>query len=197
VDWVTTSTILHDLRDYANDDAWRRLVERFRDPIVRFVEKLGFPEAEAEDVTQDALLAFAEKLRAGLYDRERGRLRSWLFGIVYKQALKQRERDHRRERPLRDAAAAERAMAELADEKTVADLWDTFWERFLARECFRQVRQEFGPDSVRAFELVVREDRSPQQAADEIGVPVKAVYNAKHRILKRMRELRAEIEEMA
>jgi RNA polymerase sigma-70 factor (ECF subfamily) len=186
--------MLHDLRDYANAVAWRSFVDRFRQPIVRYVEKLGFSSADAEEVAQDALVAFAEKLRAGKYDRDRGRLRSWLFGIVYTQALKQRDRERRRERTIAGETEAERMMAALADEKTLSDRWDIEWGRFLVGECFRQVRLEFTPESIRAFELLVREDRSPRETADELGVPIKSVYNAKHRILKRMRELRAEIE---
>ena len=196
MEWVTTSTILHDLRDYANAAAWQSFVDRFRGPIVRFVAKLGLSQADAEEVAQEALLAFAEKLRAGLYDPERARLRSWLFGMVYMQALKQRDRNRRRELPLAERPEIEQAMAEIPDEKTVADLWDTHWERFLVQECFRQVQREFAPESVRAFELVVKEGRSPQEAATEAGVSVKSVYNAKHRILKRIRELKTEIEEV-
>jgi DNA-directed RNA polymerase specialized sigma24 family protein len=47
---------------------------------------------------------------------------------------------------------------------------------------------------VRAFELVVRDDRTPRQAAHQTGLTVRAVYNAKHRILKRIRELRTMLE---
>jgi len=195
MDWVTTSTILEELRDYSNAAAWDDFVNRFRDPIVRFTSSLGFDATDSQDIAQDALLAFAEKLRSGRYDRARGRLHSWLFGIVYRQALKQREKNRRRDRLLAGAGAV-LAEGELPDEKTLDGLWDTEWERFVVLECFRQVRREFREESVRAFELVVRDDRSAQEAAEELGIPIKSVYNAKHRVLKRMRELRAELEEV-
>ena len=195
MDWVTTSTILEELRDYSNAAAWDDFVNRFRDPIVRFASSLGFDSSDAQDIAQDALLAFAEKLRSGRYDRARGRLHSWLFGIVYRQALKQRDANRRRDRHLA-GAGADLAAAELPDEKTLDGLWDMEWERFVVLECFRQARREFRPESLRAFELVVREDRSAQEAAEELGIPIKSVYNAKHRVLKRMRELRAELEEV-
>jgi RNA polymerase sigma-70 factor (ECF subfamily) len=195
VDWVTTSTILRDLRDYANVSAWGRLVDRFRDPVVRFARRLGFPDEDAEDIAQETFLAFAEMLRGDRYDRERGRLRSWLFGIASKQALRQRERRARWDRPAA-GPRADMAILSIPDEKTVVDLWNKEWEQFLVRECFRRVRVEYRPESVRAFDLVVREGWSAQEAAVEIGTDVKAVYNAKHRILKRMRELRAEIEDI-
>jgi RNA polymerase sigma-70 factor (ECF subfamily) len=90
----------------------------------------------------------------------------------------------------------EQALAALPDEKTAVDTWNVLWEHFLVRECMAQVRREFRPESVLAFERVVRDERTPQEVADELGTTVRAVYNAKHRILKRMRELRVELEEM-
>jgi len=194
LEWVTTSSILQDLRDLANQTAWHGFVERFERPLTNFVSRLGFGSDDARDVVQDSLVAFAESLRDGRYDRERGRLHAWLFGIAYKQALRHRQRAGRRERLIDDGAAAA-AIESLPDEKSAGDLWNTVWERFLVQECFRQVRREFQPTSVRAFELVVRDGYDAAEAAAAVGVTTRAVYNAKHRILTRMRELRRQLEE--
>jgi DNA-directed RNA polymerase specialized sigma24 family protein len=58
------------------------------------------------------------------------------------------------------------------------------------------VRTEVEPATMRALELVVGGSLSAAEAASRIGVPVKAVYNAKHRVLKRIRELRVELEDV-
>lgn len=197
MEWVTTSTILRDLRDTSNDRAWRSFVDRFRTPVVRFAAAQGVPATQAEDVAQETLAALAESLRTGRYDRERGRLSAWLFGIAWKQVLKERARQRRSEHPIGDGADLERAAAAHADEKTAGDDWNTHWERFVAGECVAQVRREFPADAVRAFELIVRDELSPREAAARLGVPVKFVYNARHRIVKRMRALREELEEDA
>lgn len=196
VDWVTTSTIIRDLRDLSNQTAWRGFVDRFHGPVVGFVAKMGFSEEDAQDVAQESLVAFADTLREGRYDRERGRLRSWLFGIAYKQAMRQRQASARRERLIESGEAAERAISEMPDEKSAGELWNTLWEQFLVQECFRQVRREFQADNVRAFELIVREGYDAKEAAETVGTTTRAVYNAKHRILTRMRELREQLEAM-
>ena len=196
MDWVTTSTIIHDLRDLSNETAWQSFVERFHGPVVRFVAGLGFSAEDAQDVGQESLAAFAEGLRSGRYDRQRGKLRAWLFGIAYKQALRQRQATARRERLIDRGEAAERVVAEMPDEKSAGEQWNTLWERFLVQECFRQIRKEFQPANVRAFELIVREGHSAKEAAEAVGTTTRAVYNAKHRILTRMRELRAQLEKM-
>lgn len=195
MEWVTTSTILRDLRDTSNDRAWREFVSRFRAPVVRFAAAQGVPSSQTEDVAQETLAALAESLRTGRYDRARGRLSAWLFGIAWKQVLKERTRVRAREQPVGDGADVERAAAASADEKTAGQDWNTHWERFVAGECVAQMRREFPPDAVHAFELIVRDELSPREAAERMGVPVKFVYNSKHRIVKRMRTLREEFEE--
>lgn len=196
MEWVTTSTIIRDLRDLSNQTAWHSFVDRFHGPIVGFVAGMGFPPEDAGDVAQESLTAFAESLRAGRYDREKGRLSSWLFGIAYRQALRHRQKTGRRERLIARGEAAERAVEAVPDEKSAGDLWNTLWERFVIQECFRQVRKEFRPASVRAFELIARDGHDAREAAEIVGTTVRAVYNAKHRILTRMRELRAELEKL-
>lgn len=197
MEWVTTSTIIRDLRDLSNQTAWRSFVDRFHGPVVRFITGLGFRPEDAQDIGQESLAAFAEGLRSGRYERGRGGLRAWLFGIAYKQALRQRQSARRRERLIeeRDEAAGGTG-AELPDEKSAGDLWNTLWEKFLVEECFRQIRREFRPENVRAFELIVREGYDAGEAAEAVGTTTRAVYNAKHRILTRMRDLRSQLEEM-
>ena len=72
MDWVTTSTILENLRDFQNGSAWDRFVSRFHKPILSFIRELGFSETDAEDVAQEALLDFAAAYRDGRYDRSKG-----------------------------------------------------------------------------------------------------------------------------
>lgn len=192
MEWTTTSTLLHRLRE-SEDAAWRGFVERFRIPIARFLVRMGVPEAETDDVTQEALLAFLQAYRDGSYDRTKGRLSSWLFGIAYKMALR------RHERAARDARALvwgdKGAPLEVpADQASATRLWDIEWDQHVLQTCVQHARREFAADTFRAFELVVGEEMSPSEAARELGVPVKAVYNAKHRVLRRIRELRAELE---
>lgn len=190
-EWITTTTILHDLRDAANDAAWRRFMQRFRAPLFTFVRRLGVEQADAEDIVQDVLLEFSRVYREGRYERERGRLSAWLFGIAHRCVLRHRQRRARaRERLVPDGSYWDAAV----DEKDHLELWNTEWERWAWEECLRRARLEFEPTTLRAFVLVVKHERPPSAAAEELGVPVKAVYNAKHRVLKRLRELRAELE---
>lgn len=190
MDWVTTTTILEGLRDYGNRDAWDRLVGRFRRPIAAFARETGVAPRDCEDVAQEALAAFAEAYRAGRYDRTRGRLSGWLFGIAYRHAQRRRRAEARH-----PAAPEPDGPAAIRDEATATNVWQRIWDRHLLESSIAAARREFAPDTFRAFELVVLEDRSAGDAAAALGVPIKTIYNAKHRVLKRVRELVRELED--
>jgi RNA polymerase sigma-70 factor (ECF subfamily) len=192
--WITTTTLLDRLNDYDDRHAWDRLTERFRRPITAFALEVGVSPRDVEDVAQETLIAFAEAFRAGKYDRECGRLRSWLFGIAYRQSLAQRRRS------ARHPSAPEKtppAVDKTSSTALAFQIWDRLWDRFLLERALEQAREEFEPAVYRAFELVALHDRAPADAAAELGVPVKAVYNAKHRVAKRVREWIAELDSVA
>lgn len=193
-DWITTSTILDQLADSRRDDAWERFVGRFRRPVVGFARRMGLASEDAEDVAQDTLATFVEAYRAGRYDRARGRLSHWLFGIALRVALGKRRSLRRRARVL----SAEPLDPEQAGgEGQAEEAWRAAWEKSLLQAGLARVRQEVEPMTMRAFELVVRGDRTAGQVADELGIPVKAVYNAKYTVLKRLRACRHEFEGVA
>jgi len=91
--WRTTTTFLNDLKAEgttaapAREAAWRRFDARFRKPIIAFARKMGASAADAEDVAQSTIETFIRKHRDGEYDRGKGRLSTWLFGIAKFKAL--------------------------------------------------------------------------------------------------------------
>lgn len=194
-DWITTSTVLARLGDFDDRAAWQRFSERFHRPIQSFARRQGLDELEAEDAAQETLMAFAEAYRRGEYDRTKGRLSSWLFGIAWRRV------DHARRR--RDGRAAlgagggdSSAWLALAAPESVSPEWEELWERSMLEQCLRQVRKEFEPASYRVFEMLVLEQRSIEDGERELGLTRNAISIAKHRVSKRLRELLEQCDEV-
>jgi RNA polymerase sigma-70 factor (ECF subfamily) len=139
------------------------------------------------------MMAFAEAFRSGKYDRDAGRLSHWLFGIAYRRAARERPRRARPERLMSDRGE-EGFWDGVPDDKAAFVVWVTEWQKLILGACMDQVRREFEPGTVEAFERLARDGQSAAEAAAALGVAVKTVYNAKHRVLKRIRELREELE---
>jgi len=191
--WLTTTSILNDLRGDPQHVAWRLLLERFRGPAVRFAVSMGHSAVDAEDVIQDAFAAFTAAYRAGRYDREKGRLSVWLFGFVHRAALHARSQ---RERPR--AVGGPSYFERLADrgENGVTETTlEPAWEGFLLQECLERARRELTAQTFAAFELTAIRGVPAAEAARRLGVPITVIYNAKHRVASRVRELRELMEE--
>lgn len=193
MEWITTSTVLQRLREGEEPEVWYQFVERFRAPVVQYGRLQGLSDLDAEDAAQETFVAFLEAYRRGRYDRDRGRLSQWLFGFAHHCVLRARRR---RTSERRATAAPVQATDELAAPDAAAEAWNAEWERALLQECIRRARPEFRAATFRAFELAVREKRPAREISAELGVEVKSVYNAKHRVLQRIREIRRLLEEV-
>ena len=78
----TTTVLLEGLHDASNDAVWGEFDRRYRPVVFGFARRLGLDDADAADVAQETLTRFLEEYRRGVYDRERGRLRSWLVTLT-------------------------------------------------------------------------------------------------------------------
>ena len=59
---------------------FRKLVERYHPPVLRFARNLIGDEHDAEDITQDVFLAAFDHLAS--YNAQRASLLTWLFTIA-------------------------------------------------------------------------------------------------------------------
>lgn len=194
-EWITTSTVLHRLSDFADRGAWERFAERFHQPIQAFARKQGLGESECEDVAQDTLLAFAEAYRRGDYDPSKGRLSSWLFGIAWRRIDHARRKLDRRDAH-EEGAFESQLHGGVEGPPARSAEWQELWERSLLEHCLRQVRKEFEPATFRAFEMLVLEHHAIEAAEKELAMTKNALAIAKHRVSTRLRELVQECDEV-
>jgi DNA-directed RNA polymerase specialized sigma24 family protein len=74
-------------------------------------------------------------------------------------------------------------------------VWDGEWERSLLEECLECVRQEVETATFQAFEMTALQQRPVPEVAETLGIAQTTVYNARHRVVKRLRELRSLFED--
>lgn len=190
----TNTEILNGLQDAGNDAVWQAFVARYRPVLVAFARRLGLADDAAEDAAQDALISFLGAYRSGGYVRDRGRLRSWLFGIAANAIRKQRHRAPR-ERLLGPGDGSSAAPIEaVRDERTWSDVWELEWRQAVLKACLGKLRETTEPHSIQAFELYVLGDWPAERVADALGMSRDAVFQTKRRLLTRLREIVADME---
>jgi RNA polymerase sigma-70 factor (ECF subfamily) len=186
--------LLQGRRDPDNQALWDRYVERYRGVIVRTGRRAGLSEHDAEDFAQQSLLASSTAYRDGRYERAKGGLRAWMFGIVrvwLQNALRARGR---RGRPA-DTAELEALPGDdgFAELETV---WQQEWHAAVLRQCLVEIGREVEPSTLAAFERFALHGEAADQVAAALGLSVNAVYGAKRRVLRRLRELLPAISEI-
>lgn len=193
VEWETTTIMLERLRE-PQDDAWKVFMDRFRRPLLSFAMRSGLSQAQAEDATQEAMLSFIEGYRSGRYDRSRGRLGSWLFTLAY-QSIRSQRRDAARDAKQSPSLVGRTTFfSALPDEENARSDWEQDWDRHLLAECLTQLRAELNATHMRAFELAALKEVPAETVAEELGISRDSVYQIRFRALKRLSELREELD---
>lgn len=188
----TRTTLLDALHDPANQRAWRFVVSRYRPLLLGFAARMGLAPTDAEDAAQIVLMEFVNAYRLGAYDRSKGRLGQWIFGIARKQVANCKRRLPREHTPHRDTRTTA-FFDRLPDETLGEPTWRAKQDADLLQRCLEMVREEVSPQTMEAFHLFALLGRAAQDVARELGMTENAVFGAKRRVLHRVRELAAEL----
>ena len=186
----TTTALLEDLRDSSNEAVWQEFDTRYRPILIEFARRLGLGNEDAADAAQEALVRFVTSYRAGKYERGRGRLSSWIIGIARNCIIDQlRARSSRRE------VHGLSAIIDLPDQDRLTEIWEAECEREIFRRAIRSLHEHtrVDPHTIRAFELLAFQQRLPAEVAAELDMSMNDVYLAKHRCLKRLQPIVAEL----
>ncbi len=176
-----------------NDDDWTRLVALFSPVVYRWARQGGLQDSDAADLAQEVFAAVHFQIDRFQKSETTGTFRGWLYGITRNQICLRFRKLGREPRAEGGSTALDRlqqtpdlAPAELTAELSESDNDET--EAILTHRCVELVRGEFEPRTWSAFEGVAVHGRSPADVGADLGLSVGAVYVAKSRVLKRLRE---------
>ena len=188
----TTTQLLNDLHDPQNQQVWETLDSRYRPIILNFVRRLGLSDADAADVAQETLIQFTREYRDGRYDRERGRLRSWIITIARYKVAAVRRAQARGGGPAR----GDSVIVNLEDEAELTRIWEVERRTILLRQAMEQLKStsRTADRTIQAFELLVTRHMAAPAVAEALGMSVHDVYLAKSRCTRKLREILESLE---
>ena len=183
---ATSTLLLAQLRDPANAQLWNDFVSRYHTVVVSFSRSMGLADEDATDVAQQTLLEVVRDYRAGRFDRGKGRLRAWIFGIARHRVLDLKHRQRRAR-----SVTSERTIEELVEQDSISQRWDRAEERAIFGEALKMLERDtrIGEETIRAFKLFALEGKDVRAVADVCGISTSQVYVAKHRVMERVREM--------
>jgi RNA polymerase sigma-70 factor (ECF subfamily) len=183
----TPSSLLERLRSPGDDPAWERLVALYGPTVEGWCRRAGLSAEEAADVRQDVFRAVVGGIAAFRRDRPGDSFRGWLYATTRNRVIDFRRRAARQPRAAGGTDAHDRLLELPAEESCDSAAGDAD-TRGLYERCVGLIRSEFEERTWRAFWGVAVDDRPAAEVAAELGMTPGAVYIAKSRVLRRLRD---------
>jgi RNA polymerase sigma-70 factor (ECF subfamily) len=178
----TPISLLQRLREPDSQAAWERLVDLYSPLIYLWACRIGLQAQDAADLVQDVLLTLVQKLPEFQLDPGKN-FRAWLKTVTLN-----RWRDLRR----RKLAALPSGQAAHLEDVPVPDsataLFEGEYQQYLVGRAVDIMQTDFQPATWKACWSVVVEGKPAAQVAAELGLTVEAVYAARARVLRRLRQ---------
>ncbi len=180
----TRASLLVDIRDPANERAWSVFSDLYRPVIYRMARRRGLQDADAQDLVQRVLVNVSRSIEKWEENPHRGRFRHWLSKVTRNAIIDV----FRRIKP--DAPVGGSAVSRLLNQSEAAQETEIEYEyeRSMFRQAAQKVRIEFRDDTWTAFWQTTVEGRTIVSVADELGMSSGAIYTARSRVMKRLRE---------
>lgn len=184
---LTRASLLVQLRDGSNEDAWREFTSLYGPVIYGFARKRGLQDADAADLMQDVLRSVSAAIGRLNYDRDQGTFRGWLFTITRNKVYN--FLSARRVRPQASGdTTTNRLLASHPEASDGAEAWEVEYQRRLASIAMERVKSEFQASTWRAFWLTAVDDVPVADVAQQMDISPGAIYVAKSRVLARLKE---------
>jgi RNA polymerase sigma factor (sigma-70 family) len=188
----TRASLLVQIRDGGNQQAWQEFMKLYGPIVYGFARKRGLQDADAADLMQDVMRSVSAAIGRLEYDPKQGTFRGWLFTITRNKVFTFLASRRNRAQGTGDSAM-NRLLDEKPDPNDGSEVWELEYQRRLASLAMERVKNEFHESSWRSFWLTAVEGIAPAQAARQIGISAGAVYVAKSRVLAR---IKTEVEAM-
>jgi len=181
---TTRLSFLERLRDGADTRSWVHFHKYYGELLLKYARRLGASREAAEDVAQEVEMYVFKAMGKFHHQERKGCFRAYLRSAVV-HALARRTKAQVRQEVVLDP----RVLDQLAKTDVLQDAaWqqEDYFHRI--RWAMRSIAGEFEPVTLEAFRLQVLSDEPASDTAAKLGISKDSVYQAKSRVLKRLRE---------
>lgn len=176
----------------SQEDAWARMTLLYAPLVYFWCRQAGLQSSDAEDVVQEVLVTIAS--RVGEFERNRatGSFRGWLRTITHHKLGDFIRADRQREHVFGEMGSLGSLLV-TRNPKELGVAVTREETKLVFNRVLDLIRARFEESTWRAFLRVVMDGAPVRQVAEELGLSVDSVYQAKSRVL---RKIRAELREL-
>ncbi len=184
----TSVNLLRRLRLF-DPGAWDRFARLYTPVVYQWCQQSGLQDADAADITQETFRSVARAIENFRKENDGHSFRAWLWTIAQNKL-----RDHFRKQSLNPRAiggsSLKQRMAEIPDPvmEWGSEDSDDEIQAGIAQRALALIENEFQPRTWQAFLRTAVGGQDASSVAGDLGMSVGAVYTAKSRVLRRLRE---------
>lgn len=176
----TQSSLLIRLRTPEDSEAWSRFVRIYTPLIHHWVKQLGVEANKTDDLIQDIFVALLGQVSM-LAKRPPNSFRAWLRTITLNKCRDWFRQQNRKSNP----RLLENIETAVEDPQSL--LLEREYQTFVAQSALQLMRNAFSETTWRACWEHVALGKSAKKVSTELGITENAVYLARGRVLKRLR----------
>ena len=179
----TRTSVLMAVADTGNDVAWNRFFNLYAGFIYSIARHKGLSDADADDIVQIVFGDLARKLPTFQYDREKGRFRSYLAGLVNWRVM-DRLRLTKRDADLKmDFKENMKVVGQGDDDFAVRE-----WQAAAMEEALRRIKGDVRPEHYAAFVASVVEGQDTESVISLYGLSRDNLYQIRKRLSTKLHE---------
>jgi RNA polymerase sigma-70 factor (ECF subfamily) len=183
----TSLTLLEQLNRAGDEASWDRLVDLYSPLLRSWLLRYDVQPADADDLIQDVLLTVTKELSGFAHNQQTGAFRNWLRRIVVNRL---RNFWRKRGRDVVGGSDLAHRLSELEEPQgELSQIWDREHNLHLVRQLFELIEPKFSDTTRTAFRRLTLDGATGDEVAQELGITLSAVFNAKSRVLRELRRL--------
>ena len=187
-DGPTSSSLLDRVKIRA-PGAWERFVDVYAPLIYRWCRRMGVRADDAPDVLQEVFLAVANHIDQFHGDQPGDTFRCWLWTIT-RNKIHDYFRSEKHQAKACGGSSADARLCRVPDQlPSIAEADRSLTEEAaLAQRVVKLIRPEVEDRTWRAFWRLAVDRQSGPDVAAELGMSLRAVYQAKYRVSQRIHQ---------
>ncbi len=179
----TSITLLKRVRVVTDRAAWERFVQLYTPLLFRWASRIGLTDDDARDVVQEVFVVLVRELPQFEYDVEKRNFRGWLKTITIHRC-----RELFRVRNYTFIGTEGVSATGLLAADAVEEFWEREYRVELVRRACELMRSEFEETTWRACWEHAVNGRKAADVARELNLTENAVYLAKFRVMRKLRQ---------
>jgi len=182
---TTRSSVLRAVAETENEASWNRFFDLYAGFIYSIARSKGLKPEDADDIVQIVFTDLAHTMPTFRYDREKGRFRSYLAGLVSWRVM-DRLRSGKRDAELKADFLEEVRSAEADGDDAFAE---REWQAAALEEALRRIKPDVRPEHYAAFVASAIEGQDTETVSKLYGISSDNLYQIRKRLTAKLKEI--------